>query len=99
HENELCEIQSCDCAANGVKTGHGDGVGGVVDDQVHAGHGFERADIAPLATDDATLHLFVGDRYDGRGDLADRVARIALDSDREDLARLRFGLRPGIHLD
>ena len=40
-----------------VEAGDHDGVGGVVDDDVHAGRRLERADVAALAADDPALHL------------------------------------------
>ena len=44
-------------AAGLVEAGQGDGLGGVVDDEVHAGGGFQGADVAALPADDAALHV------------------------------------------
>ena len=97
--DELGERQAGDLAPYRVEAGERHGIRCVVDDQVNPGHGFQRADVAALATDDAPLHLLVGDR-DHRGrDLADRVAGVALDGDRENLARLHLCLLAGLHLD
>src|SRR2546430_16875397 len=95
--DKLGERQAVDLAPYRVEAGERHGIRCVVDDQVSPGHGFQRADVAALATDDAPLHLLVGDR-DNRGrDLADRVAGVALDGDRENLARLHLCLLAGLH--
>ena len=36
---------------------------GIVDDEVHARGGFQRADVAALAADDAALHFIAGQRH------------------------------------
>ena len=97
--DQLRQRQARDLAAHRIEARQRHRVGRVVDDQVHAGRRFERANVAALSADDAALHLLVGDRHDGGRDLANRVARVALDRDRQDLARLRLGLLAGIHLD
>ena len=49
-----------DLAADRVEAGQQHRLGGVVDDQVDAGHRLERADVAALAADDPALHLVAG---------------------------------------
>ena len=68
-----------------VKAGDGDGLGRVVDDEVNAGHGLDGADVAPLAADDASLHLVGGQRHHRNGGLSHKVGGIALDRHGDDL--------------
>ena len=77
--DQLLQGQAGHLAADRVKAGDGDGLGGVVDDQVAAGEGLDAADVAAFAADDAALHLVVGERDDGDGDLAGVVGGAALD--------------------
>src|SRR5215213_8238056 len=42
---------------NRIEAGNDHRVRGVVDDDVHAGGGFERPDVPSFATDDAAFHL------------------------------------------
>ena len=42
-------------AAGLVEGGQGNGLRGIVDDQVHTGGGFQRTDVAALTADDAAL--------------------------------------------
>jgi hypothetical protein len=51
-----------------------------------------RADVAALAADYAALHLVVGERDDGDGDLAGMVGGAALDGGGDDLARFLIRL-------
>ncbi len=73
-------------AANGVEARQDDGLGRVVDDQVHPGDGLERADVPALAADDPALHVLARQREDGHGRLARLLGRDPLDRDRDDLA-------------
>ena len=97
--DELGQRQARDLAAHRIEARQGHRVGRVVDDQVDTGCRFERADVAALAADDAALHLLVGDGHDGGRDLADGVARVALNGHRQDLARLRLRRLTRLHLD
>ena len=63
--DELFQGQPGDLPAHRVKAGDGDGLRGVVDDQIHAGHGLQGADVAALPADDAALHLVVGQGHHG----------------------------------
>ena len=62
-----CQGAAGDLAPNGVETRDGDRFGGVIHDHVHASHLFKGADVAPVATNDATLHFFVGKGNQGGG--------------------------------
>ena len=97
--DQFGQREPSDLAAYRIETRQRDGVGRVVDDQVDPGHGFERADVAPLAADDAALHLLVRNLHDGGGDLADGIAGVALDRHGQDLARLCLGALARLHLD
>ena len=61
-----------DFAAVGIEAGQDDRAGRVVDDQVDAGGELERADVAPLAADDAALEI-VARQIDHRHRRFDRV--------------------------
>ena len=77
-----------------------DRFGRVVHDQVHAQRLLDGADVAPLATDDAPLHLVRGQIDAADGEFADVVAGEALDGHGDDGARPAVGLfvRFGFHL-
>src|SRR5262249_14735388 len=59
----------------------------VVDDQIATGRLLQGADVAPLAADDATLHVVAGDGDNGDGGLRGDVRGDALDCGGEDLPR------------
>src|SRR5689334_1132746 len=61
--HELLEREPRDLASNRIEARHDDGVGRVVDDDVDTGGQLERANVAPLAADDPTLHLVVWKGY------------------------------------
>jgi len=65
--DELGERQASHLAADRVEAAEHDRVRRVVDDEVDAGGLLEGADVAPLAADDAALHLIGGDRHGGHG--------------------------------
>ena len=75
-----------------------DGLRGVVDDQIDAGGGFEGADVAALAADDAALHVVVGQRHHGDGGLRHVVGGALLYGQGDDVACLLVGLLPGLGL-
>ena len=96
--DEALQGPSRDLPADGVEAAEGHGLRGVVDDQVHARQGLEGADVAPLPSDDASLHV-VG----RQGDDADRrvagvLHRTALHGRDDDLPRLAVGLPLGLLL-
>ncbi len=97
--HQLGERQPGDLPPYRVEARQRDRVRRVVDDQVDPGHGFQGADVAALAADDAALHLLVRDLHHAGRDLADRIARIALDGHRQDLARLALGRLARLQLD
>jgi hypothetical protein len=97
--HQLGQGQPGDLAADRVEPGQRHGVRRVVDDQVDAGGGFERADVAALAPNDPPLHLLVRDVDDGHGRLGDLVAGVALDRHPDDPPRPRLGRLGRFELD
>ena len=61
--DEAGERQPRDLAPHRVEAGDDHRLGRVVDDEVDAGGRLERADVAPLAADDAALHVVGGQRH------------------------------------
>ena len=97
--DQLFQAQARDLAAHRVERGKRNGLRRVVDDQVHAGQCFERADITALAADDAALHLVVGQRDDRYGRFGNMIGRAALDGGGNDLARGLFAFVPDALVD
>ncbi len=88
-----------DLAADRVEPGKHHRFGGVVDDDVDPGGLLEGADVPPLASDDAPLHLvgWQGDHRDGG--LGGVVGGDALDGEGDDLLGLAVGVPAGLLLD
>ena len=84
--DQLFEGQTCDLTANRIERGQGDSFGRIVDDEVYAGKGFQRADIASLSADNAALHLVVRQRNDRNGRLGYLIGGTALNCGRDNLA-------------
>ena len=97
--NELLQRHAGDLAADGLKAGHGNGLGGIVDNEIGTGSRFDGADVAALAADDAALHLVIGQGYHTDGDLGDMVGGAALDGGGHDLAGTLVGLLLGAGFD
>ena len=76
-----------------------DGLGSVVDDDVDAGSGFDRADIATFAADDAAFHLVVRQCQYRHGPFGHEFAGQALDCDRDDSLGTTVGLLARFFLD
>ena len=55
--DQTLEGEPAHLAPDRLEAGYDDRVGGVIDDDVHAGRRLERADVPSLAADDAALHL------------------------------------------
>ncbi len=90
--DEVLERDAGGLAANGVEARQRHGLGGVVDDERDARDLLERADVAPLAADDAALEVVGGDVDGGHRDLAGLVGGAALNGGRDDLAGGLVGL-------
>src|SRR5450830_775125 len=97
--DELGEREARGLAAHAVEARQHHGLGRVVDDEVDARGVLEGADVAPLAADDAALHV-VGRQVDHRhGGLGDVVGGGALDGQREDVAGAAVGFAARLFLD
>ena len=97
--NEALQGHLGDLALERRKGRQDDGLGGVVDDEVDAGGGFQGADVAAFAADDAALHFLGGQGHGGDGLLAHEIAGIALDGQGQDLFPALVGSLLGLHLD
>ena len=84
--DQALQRQAGDLAAGLVKARQRDGLGRVVNDEVAAGGGLQRADVAAFAADDAALHLIRGQRHDADGGFAGGVGRAAGDGLADHLA-------------
>ena len=86
--------------AHRVMAGQGDGLGGIVDDEIHTGEVLQGTDIAAFTTDDAALHLIIGQRHYRYGHFGYIVRSAALDRARDDLPGLLVSLvlQTGFHL-
>src|SRR5690606_31958710 len=86
--DEACERDAGHLAAYRIEAGEDDGFRRIVYDDLDPRGGFEGADVAPFAPDDATLHLVRLD-VDHRDRVFDGLAGGgALDGGKDDLARL-----------
>ncbi len=97
--DQLLEGDPSDLPADRVEGGEDHGLGGVVDDEVHAGGGLQGPDVPSLAADDPALHLVVGQGHHGHGGFGHMVGGAALDGQCDDVAGLPIGLLLGLLLD
>ena len=84
--NQLFESDTRDFAANRIEAGQNNRFRRIVNNQVNAGQGFQRADVAAFAADNAPLHLVVRQRDDGNGRLRHLIGGAALNGLRHDVA-------------
>ena len=77
--NEVLESDAGDLATDRVEARELHGLGRIIDDEVHAGHLLESANVATLAADDAALEVIRGDVHRGERDLTHVVGGTALD--------------------
>ena len=96
---QLGEREARGLAAHAVEPGEHHCLGRVVDDEVDAGGVLEGADVAPLAADDAALHVVGRQGDDRHGGLGDVVGGGALDGQREDVASAAVGFAARLFLD
>ena len=97
--DQLLQCQSGNLPADGIEAGDGNGLGGIVDDQVHAGDGLQSPDVPALPANDAALHLIVGQGHHGDGGLCGMIRRAALNGGGDDLPALFLGLVLQLLLD
>ena len=86
--NQFLEGKPRDFTADGVEAGDRDDLGRVVDDEFHPGQRLDRADVASLTPDDASLHVLARERDHGDGGLAHMVGGATLNGKGKDLFRL-----------
>ena len=97
--DELLERHARGLPADRVEAGEHHGLGGVVDDDVDARRGLERADVPALPADDPALHVLARQREDADAGLCGLLGRDPLDRDRDDLAGPLLALLAGALLD
>src|SRR5436305_13698888 len=86
-------------SAHAVEAGQHDRVGRVVDDEVHAGEVLQRADVASLAADHASLHVVAGQLHDRHRRFGGMRRGQASHTHREDVAHSALGLELGLLVD
>ena len=97
--DQLLQRHPRQLAADAVERGEHDRLRRVVDDEVDARQVLERADVAPLAADDAALHV-IGRQLDHRDRRLGRVAGgDALERVRHEIARAPARLAPRLLLE
>ncbi len=89
--DELGERDTRRLAADRIEAGDDHRIGRIVDDDVHTGRQLERADVPSLASDDAPLHLVVGERDRRHRDLRRVLGGDPLHGEGDDLLRLALG--------
>src|SRR5919109_3219728 len=97
--HQLLEGHPGGLATDGVEAGQDDGLRRVVDDDVDARGGLERADVASLAADDPALHVLARQREHADAGLGRLLRGHALDRDRHDLPRSLLPLLASSLLD
>src|ERR1700683_19410 len=97
--DQTLDSDSRDCAANRIVTRGDDRFRGVIDDDIDAGSGFDGADVAAFAPDDAPFHFVVGQRNHGDSALGYEFAGEPLDRDRHDPFGAAIGLLARFFLD
>src|SRR5581483_7003262 len=85
-----------DFAANGVEAGKDDGAGGVVDEDGDAGGGFEGADVAAFAANDAAFHFLPLNIDSGSGGFKRVMSGVTLNGEGDDAAGLLLGAGFGV---
>ena len=77
--DEAFQRQPCHFTANRIKAGQDDCFRRIIDDEIHAGQGFQCPNIPAFPSDDAALHFFIGQGNYGNRSFGDRIRRISLD--------------------
>ncbi|CAN4072520.1 choloylglycine hydrolase, partial [Dysosmobacter welbionis] len=98
--DQLLQGQAGDLPPHRLEAGDGDGLGRVVDDEIHTRQGLDGADVAALAADDAALHLVIGQGNHTDGHFGHLVGSAPLDGLGHHFpgARLALFLHPGLDL-
>src|SRR5947209_19540659 len=95
--DELLEGEASDLTPNGIEAGDDDRVRRVVDDHVDAGSQLERANVAALAADEASLLLVVLQRHRGHSDLGRVLGGYPLNRQGYDLLRYALSVLRRLH--
>ncbi len=77
--DEILERDARRLATNGIEAREHHRFRRIVDNEVHARHLLERADVAPLAADDAALQIIRRDMHRSNSDLGGMICRATLD--------------------
>lgn len=88
------KCQTADLTADRIKSRDDNALGGVVDDDLHAGGCFKGTDVATFTTDDAPLDLVVVDMEDTHGVFDGRLGGYTLYCLDDDLLCLHVGIEP-----
>jgi len=97
--NEPLDRDACHFAANWVEPADDERLRRIVDDEVDATRLLQRPDVAPLAADDASLHLVGREVNRGHGTLLYVLPCVALDGQPDDSLRPSVGFFAGKILD
>src|SRR5258706_1430927 len=97
--HEPFERDAGDLAPDRIEAGEDGRFGRVVENEVGAGGQLQRADVAPFAADDATIHVLAREVDDGNRVLSHVVGGHSLNGHAEDLARLEMTKLVGFGLD
>ena len=89
-DDEARQCQARNFAAYRIKAGEDHRLRCVIDNQVDAGRRLQRANVAPLAPDNAAFHLIIWQRHHRDYRLGYLVRSAALNRQRNDLARARI---------
>ena len=77
--------------AHRVKAGQSYDFRGVVDDELHAGHRFQSANVPSFAADETAFHLIVGQGYHRSGGFGNHIGSQTVDSQGNDAAGVILG--------
>ena len=97
--HELLEGDPGDLPTDRVEGRHRNRLGGVIDDEIDPGDGFEGADVATLPTDDAALHVVGREGHHRHGRFGDDLGGQALDGSGENSPAPAIGLLPRFHFE
>ena len=97
--DQLLHSDAGDFTAHRVEGGYDDGLGGVVDDQIHTGGSFQRTDVAAFTANDPTLHVVIGQGDHRHGAFRHMVGSALLNGQGDDVASLLFALFLGTGFD
>ena len=97
--NELFQGDAGDFPPHRIEGGDDHRFGSVVDDEIHPRGGFQGADVAAFAADDAALHVVVGQGHHGDRGFRHVIGGAFLNGQGHDVPGLFLGLILGLSLD